>query len=354
MTRDGTLTRPILATLLLVLVVDLVFVTVLAFLLTPWLSPVRALVGLPVWPAIVVPALAVLVWTQLRYTRRQTLADVGAREVTESEYPKLHARVRRLAAQAHVTEPAVAVTDSDVPNSFTVGGPREAVVVVSEGLLSALDDQQLDAVLAHELAHVKNRDAIVMTLATFLPALIDDDYSLSGDLFGSASVAFWLGVVAVLYFLAAPVVDARPFGPEYTAVFVGMVGFSVLFGSVALGVLSAPVVVLARRLSRYREFAADRAGALLCGDPTALASALRDLDRSVRVAESEAESDTPTRDSDPEWHPVGDGVRGLCLLPYGFEAPGRSDDAEPRSHPPTEQRIDRLGDLLAELERAGS
>jgi heat shock protein HtpX len=338
-----SLARPILATLSLVVAIDLAFVTAFAFLLRPWLSPLRAALGVPVWPAVVVVALGLCIGLQIRYTRRETLAEADARRVSESEYPDLHARVRRLSRQADVHTPAVAVTGSDVPNSFTVGGPRDAVVVVSEGLLSTLPEEELDAVLAHELAHVKNRDAAVMTLASFLPALVSDDYSLFGSTFGAASVFAWLALAAVLYVLAAPAIPAAAFGPTYTAVFVGLLAFSALFGSVVLGVLSAPVLVLARRLSRYREYAADRAGAVICGDPTALASALQRLD-----AEFEA---PPARD-----HRLtgGGGIRGLCLLPYGFGADDDADDdgvaIEWRSHPPTADRIDRLGDLLAEME----
>jgi heat shock protein HtpX len=334
------LARPILATLALVVVVDLAFVTALAFLLRPWLSPVRAAVGVPVWPAVVVLALGACLWAQFRYTRKETLAEADARVVSESESPDLHARVRRLSRQADVRTPEVAVTSSDVPNSFTVGSPRDAVVVVSEGLLERLPEEELDAVLAHELAHVKNRDAAVMTLASFLPALVSDDYSLFDSVFGSVSVLAWLVVSAVLYVLAAPAIDAEPFSVGYTAAFVGLLVFTPLFGSVLLGLLSAPVLVLARRLSRYREYAADRAGAVICGDPTALASALQRLDDEFE--------DSPDRD-----HRLvdGGGVRGLCLLPYGFDDDdGDGFSIEWRSHPSTADRIDRLGDLLAQME----
>ncbi|PSQ20058.1 protease [Halobacteriales archaeon QS_8_69_26] len=358
MTRDSDLARPIALTLALVLAIDLAFVLVVAYLLRPWFAPLAGALGgttLPVWPLAAVPALVAFVWAQLRYTRRGTLAEVDAREVGPDEYPDLHGRVARLARGANVAVPAVAVAPTAVPNSFTVGGPTDAVVVVSEGLLDALDDDQLDAVLAHELAHVKNRDATVMTLASFLPSLVDDDYSLLADLLpgeweGSGSLAFWGGVLGVLYVLGLGAFDAPAFGLQYTGAFVVLVVFSVLFGSAVLGLLAAPVLVLSRRLSRYREFAADRAGALLSGKPGALASALESLDGGGHPgADRRAVATTQS-------------VRGLCLLPHGFdpdesaEAADDPVDAEDgfyvrtRSHPPTGDRIARLRELTAEME----
>ncbi len=349
---DPALWRRIVVILAVVVAMDLAFVLAVAALLDPWLAPVTAalagVVGagparLLQWVLMVAPILAVFLWAQIGYTRRQTLAAVDARVVGEDEYPDLYARTTRLAAAADVAVPRVAVVETSVPNSFTVGSPRDAVVVVSEGLLSALSEDELDAVLAHELAHVVNRDATVMTLAGFLPALAGDGRSVLGDRVGdlAGSLAFWALVVGGAYLLALPSLSST--GPGSLVVVAGAVLAAAVFGSVLLGLLAAPVVVLARRLSRYREFAADRAGALVAGSPAALASALRTLD-------DEAES-PPATDSRSSIETAR--IRGLCLLPHGFGSAGTAGDdgvrVETRSHPPTQERIRRLRELAAEF-----
>jgi heat shock protein HtpX len=341
---DG-LTRSILLTLGAVLAVNVAFVLLLALLARPWLDAVGAATGVPTLALVglfAVVALGVVLWFEFRYTRREALAEAGAVVVEESDYPGLYDRLGRLARQADVARPELAVADSRVPNSFTVGGPDNAVVVVSEGLLATLPEDELDAVLAHELAHVKNRDAAVMTLASFLPALTSDRSvfaAVGGD--GARVGAYLLGA-ALLYPLGVAAIPA-PFGSlEYTVVFLALLALTAVLGSVALGVLSAPVLVLARRLSRFREFAADRAGAKTVGDPAALAGALRRLDEDVDVPRQDHRSVTGT-----------DGVRGFCFMPYGLDDEPAGEEEfsiEWRSHPPVDARLDRLGEVAAELE----
>ena len=349
MTRGGDsergLTRSILLTLAAVLAVDAAFVVLLALLARPWLDGPAAAVGVPVAvpvALVAVGALVGLVWLQFRYTRREALAEVDAVVVDETDRPELYDRLGRLARQADVRRPELAVTASTVPNSFTVGAPDNAVVVVSEGLLETLPDDELDAVLAHELAHVRNRDAAVMTLAGFLPALASDRSVLAEVGGDGARVGTWLVGALLLYPLGAAAIAAPLGSLRYTAVFVGVLLATAVFGSVALGLLSAPVLVLARRLSRFREFAADRGGALTVGEPATLAGALRRLDDTVEAPRRDRRSITST-----------DGVHGFCLMPYGFETePDAADEfsIEWRSHPPVEERIDRLGDVAADLE----
>ncbi|MCO8255168.1 M48 family metalloprotease [Haladaptatus sp. AB618] len=345
MSRDPALTRRIFATLACVLIADLLLVGCVAFLLRPWLAPVAS--SLPAgsgWLAFVVPATAVLVWAQLRYTRREALSEVDATVVTDETHPNLVARVRRLATGVDVAVPTVAVSEAEVANAFTVGTPRRATVVVSTGLLSALDEDELDAVLAHELAHVKNRDAMVMTLATFLPALAGN-YSLLADLgLGkSARRTAWMVAIALLYVPSAAVIDAPIFGVRYTVTYVLLVAFVLLFGGVALGLLAMPVISLAGRLSHDREFVADRAGATLSGSPASMASALTTL------------ADTPVA-PDRDARAV-DGVKQLCFLSGGF-GKGEEDEAgaldslpiSVQTHPAIEDRLAELRDVASELE----
>jgi len=356
-TRDDDLTRRILVTLSLVLVVDVLFVLLIGVLLSPWLTYVREAVAATLgvetspliqWAVVLIPAVILFVWAQLRYTRNRVLSRVQAYEVSPEEAPDLHDRVGRLAQQAEVAKPTLAIVETDVPNSFTVGTPRNATVVVSRGLLTELDGDELDAVLAHELAHVKNRDAVVMTLATFLPALVNDEFSvfddlLPGDWKGQGPLV-WGALLVVLFALSTAFIGGPVFSLQFLVVFGVVVVLSVLFGGVALGVLATPVIFLSRNLSQYREYAADRGAAQITGDPMALASALQHLDEDAENA--------PTTDARAAYS----GVAGLCFLPYGFPdvTGSRDEDAfhiETRSHPPIDERLERLGALAAEFER---
>ncbi|MBV0900967.1 M48 family metalloprotease [Haloarcula salina] len=348
-----TLTRRILRTLVLLLAVDLAVVATAAFLLTPWLVPVRDAVAaqLPFgdastriawWLAVLLPALVAFVWAQLRYTRAQTMAEVDAREVGPEAYPDLHERVRRLAQLADVEPPRLAVADSAVPNSFALGTLGGATVVVSEGLLSALDGDELDAVLAHELAHVANRDATVMTLASFLPSLTDGGYDpLADHLPGGGRYAVGAVALVAAYAGSARLLDAPLGSLSFTLGFLFLFACTALVGGVALGALTAPVVVLGRSLSRAREFAADRSAARLTGDPAALVRALEALDGSG--------DDRPTADKRRAYA----SVQGLCFLPHGFGAASDGTSSvvtETRSHPPTDERIERLRAVAREIE----
>ena len=339
--------RRILLTLALILVIDAIVVGVFTLLAYPWLAvvhaPIAAVVGPTAAPAarwlvVFLPVLALFVWAQLRYTRRELLADVPGADATRETHPDLHARFQRLCKQADMRPPDLAVADSDVPNSFAVGGVTNATVVVSDGLVSALADDELDAVLAHELAHVNNRDATVMTLASFLPAIVSDDRTVF-DVRGGANLFVWLPVTVVLYLLVSPSIPQPLFSLRSVVAFAALVAISVLGGGILLGVLTAPVVFLSRRLSETREFVADRAGAVLVGNPSALVTALEKLD--------DRGLDLPETDARTRY----DGVDGLCFLPYGLDDsdPDVDEDVftvETRSHPPTHERVANLRALV--------
>ncbi|MFB6070673.1 MAG: zinc metalloprotease HtpX, partial [Halanaeroarchaeum sp.] len=194
---------------------------------------------------------------QWYFSDRLTLWSMGAREVTAAEYPDLHASVSRLSQQADLPTPTVAVVDSGMPNAFATGRSKHhAAVAVTTGILEALDRDELEGVLAHELAHVKNRDMTVMTVASFL-----------------STVAF---VVVRWGWLFAGGRNRQQGGaPVLVAIAVSLVVWIVSF-------------LLIRALSRYREYAADRGGAAITGKPAALASALLKIDtRMDRVPEED-------------------------------------------------------------------
>lgn len=345
MQRDRPYARRILLTITLIVAIDAVVVTVLALFAYPWFAvvsePAAAIVGpdlAPVvrWLVVFVPVLVAFIWAQLRFTRRALLADVNATTVTPDTHPDLHGRYTRLCKQANVSPPTLALADSDVPNSFAVGGLRDATVVVSAGLVATLSAEEVDAVLAHELAHVTNRDATVMTLASFLPALVSDDRTILEA--NGANLFVWLAGLLLAYVLASAFVPGPLFSARSIVGFVTLLAITILIGGLLVGVLTAPVVVLSRRLSETREFVADRAAAVITGNPTALATALETLDEDAL--------DRPEDDARTQYH----GADGLCLLPYGLDdtrtaTPADRFVVETRSHPPTAERIAALREL---------
>src|SRR5947207_4955561 len=171
------------------------------------------------------------------------LAASGAKVVSAEEAPELHAMVERLCGMANLPKPQIAVVDSDVPNAFATGrNPKHAAVAVTAGLWRQLEPHEIEAVLAHELSHVANRDVLVMTVASFFAMLAAmlTRFGLYAGMFGGGDrrdnngPPVWLIVVAV-----------------------SMLTYVISF-------------VLIRTISRYREYAADRGSALITGAPVYL------------------------------------------------------------------------------------
>lgn len=335
-----SLTRRLALTIAAILAIDLLVVGLVVSVLAPVLTAVGdTIVPMPdaVWLGVAALALlAGFAWLQSRAASAATLGSVDVRFLGEGADTDLRDRVARLAQLAGANTPRVGIVDSDTPNCFSVDG-AEPTIVLSEGLLDRLDDDELDAVIGHELAHLQNRDATVLTVATFLPTLVSDEpvagipgrakpYLISGGL-----VALGAAALARTSF-DSPVALALTLAT------------AIVLGGVLLGVLATPVVYLSHRLSHDREFVADRVGAQLAGDPASLASALRKLDDNLEHV--------PERDL----RSTGDLVSELCLLPGGFVRETDRDLVESdedgftirlRSHPPTAERIEQLRALQA-------
>ncbi|MDT3398845.1 zinc metalloprotease HtpX [Streptomyces sp. B1866] len=258
------------------------------------------------WPVILLVA-GVLFVAQFWFSDRIAAFAMGAREVTPEQAPELHGAVDRLCALADMPKPRVAVADSDVPNAFATGrNQRNALVCATTGLLRRLEPEELEGVLAHELSHVAHRDVAVMTIASFLGVL-------AGFM---TRMALWTGLGR----------NSRDSSAALVALLVPLV-------SAIVYVIS---FLLTRLLSRYRELSADRAGALLTGRPSALASALTKVTgQMARI---------PTRD-----------LRRAEPYNAFFFAPalsGQSLSSLLSSHPTLEQRLDQLGRISAELARS--
>lgn len=203
---------------------------------------------------------------QYFFSDKLVLWTTRAKVVTAEQEPKLHAMIARLAERAGIPKPKrIAIMETHVPNAFATGrNPKNAVVAVTRGLIERLSEQEVEAVLGHELSHVKNRDVAVMTWASII--VIMAGYVMQ--------MMFWMS-------LFGGGRQRREGGGGQAA----MIMMLVWVGTITVYFLSQ-LLILA--LSRYREFAADRGGAILTGAPLSLASALEKIsDRMYRIPEKD-------------------------------------------------------------------
>ncbi|GAB3032754.1 zinc metalloprotease HtpX [Natronobiforma cellulositropha] len=244
---------------------------------------------------------------QFFFSDRLTLWSMGAKEASPQEYPELHAAVERLSQQADLPKPTVAVVDSKVPNAFATGrSPKNAAVAVTTGLLVTLDREELDGVLAHELAHVKNRDVAVMTIASFLSTIAFLIVRFGGQMMfytGGGNRGGGKGAAGIL-----------------VAILVSLLVWIISY-------------ILIRALSRYREFAADRGAAAITGQPAALASALLKISGEMEKV--------PSDDLREEAE-----MNAFFIIPIRSGIVGRLFS----THPSTDRRIEQLRTLEREME----
>ena len=191
-----------------------------------------------------------LLFSQYYFSDKIAMFSMRAHEVTPQQEPRLHEIVDRLCLLADMKKPRVGVAEIDVPNAFATGrSPSHAVICATRGLMNRLSDEELEAVLAHELSHVAHRDVAVMTIASGV-----------GMLAGLVSrMAMWGAMLSGG--------NRNSNGNDNTAL-LEMVTWLV---SIVIYVIA---YLLTMALSRYRELSADRSGAILIGKPSVLASAL--------------------------------------------------------------------------------
>ncbi len=193
------------------------------------------------------------------YSDKIALSTAGAQLVTPQQAPELHGIVDRICALADMPKPRIAISPTDLPNAFATGRNNEhAVLCVTRGLMRRLTPEELEGVIAHEMSHVAHKDVMVMTVASFLAIIAGllIRFSFYGELFGGGGRRGGnnnnQGALPILLIIMA----------------VSIVVYAISF-------------LLIRLLSRYRELAADRSGALLTGQPSALASALQKVSGSI-------------------------------------------------------------------------
>lgn len=184
------------------------------------------------------------------FSDKIVLSMYRAREVSPQQAPELYSIVRRLVQRAGLPMPRVYIIPTEAPNAFATGrNPKHAAVAVTTGLLNTLESHEIEAVIGHELAHVKHRDTLVSTIAA----------TMAGAITMLATMARW------------------------TAIFGGIGGDDDdgggIFGFILMAIL-APIAasLIQLAISRSREYAADRGGAEISGEPLALANALRKMD----------------------------------------------------------------------------
>lgn len=273
-----------------------------------------------------IPAVLTLVGIAvLEYTQRGTVERLAdAHPVDHESAPELYKMTTRVAAQIDVPVPTIAISDRDAPEALVVGyRPTDVHLVLSKGTVDALDEQELEAVIAHELAHIKNRDAMVMT-AVSVPVVLADGLrsrlAAIEDPGWGVIVIVPLGLVSTVFWVIGQTISAR--------------------------------------LARVREQAADRVSAEVTGSPAALASALETLDTAI--------TETPERDLREV-----SGVSSLSILSLKPAEPekimlGPEGDIEPsywrgrvlwhrlekwlfESHPPTAERVETLAAMQREM-----
>jgi heat shock protein HtpX len=240
------------------------------------------------------------------------LAASGAKVVSAEEAPELHAMVERLCAMANLPKPQIAVVDTNVPNAFATGrNPKHAAVAVTSGLWQRLEPQEIEAVLAHELSHVANRDVLVMTVASFFAMLAAmlTRFGLYAGMFGgfggggnrsngnNNQVPVWL-----IVFLVSVVVYAISW-------------------------------VLIRTISRYREYAADRGSAIITGAPENLMSALQKISSGI--------TQIPQKDLREV-----QGMNAFFIIPTNWKT---SMSEWMMDHPPLEKRLAALSEIAREM-----
>lgn len=240
---------------------------------------------------------------QYFFSDKMVLWTTGARIIEEDEYPDLHRSVEKLCQEAGLPKPRIAIMQSPVPNAFATGrSPKHAVVACTDSIMRLLNKDELEAVLAHELSHVKNRDILTMTLASFIAMI--------------ASM-----IMQSFFFSALFGGNSRENG-----------GAGIVIWIVSI-IVYAISTLLILALSRYREFAADRGSALITRNPRALISALNKISGRIEVVPPEAKAKI-------------EGANAFFIIPA---LSGNAFMELLSTHPPLEKRIANLEKVESEL-----
>jgi heat shock protein HtpX len=254
---------------------------------------------------------SVLIIAQWYFSDKIVLWSSGAKVVTREQFPELHELVERIVARNSLPKPKIAVINSAIPNAFATGkSQRSSVVAVTTGLMDILNSEELEGVIGHELTHIRNRDVLVITLASLF-----------------STVAFYLmqfGFYGGLY--GGGMGGGRDRG--------GGGGGAILIMLAVAAVTWLVSFLVIRAISRYREFAADRGSAQMTGKPVQLANALMKISGTMQRV--------PNRDLRQV-----EGLNAFFIIPVHS---GRQTIANLFStHPPVQMRVQRLLEMEASM-----
>ena len=239
-----------------------------------------------------------MIMAQWYFSDKIVLWTSGAKIVSKDDYPKLHDIIERLASKNGIPKPKVAVVNTQVPNAFATGkSPKSSLVAVTSGILNLLDDDELEAVIGHELTHVRSRDILVLTLASVF-----------------STVAWYLAQFGFFGGIQSRNRDSA--GTTIIVIVVAIVTWIVSF-------------LIIRAISRYREYAADRGGAAMTGNPDKLADALLKISGKM--------NNIPTKE-----------IERVQKLNAFFIIPALSGNSIANlfsTHPPVEKRVAKLREM---------
>jgi heat shock protein HtpX len=294
--RDAGLTARMIVSFAVLTVLYIIFLSVLAY------------VGVS---AIAIAVIAgIMILAQWYFSDKIVLWSTGAKIVSREQFPELHDLVERIVARNNLSKPRIAVINTRTPNSFATGKtPKSSIVAVTTGLMDELDAEELEGVIAHELAHIKNRDVLVLTLASIFSVMAWYlmRFGMYGAMFGGGGGGGYgrrgnEGAAMLLILLIAVITWIASF-------------------------------LIIRAISRYREYVADRDGALITGKPSKLASALLKISGTMKRI--------PTRDLREI-----EGMNAFFIIPA---VSGSSFTNLFSTHPPVAQRVKKLMEMEAAM-----
>lgn len=269
---------------------------------------VLAYIGLGFLPITIIAL--IMIMAQWYFSDKIVMWSAGAKVVTREQFPELHNLVERIVARNNLPKPRIAVINTRMPNAFATGkGPRSSVVAVTTGLMDTLNTEELEGVIAHELTHIRNRDVLVLTLASLF-----------------STVAWYLmqfGFYGGLYG------GGMGYGGNRNN---NSAGAMIIVIAVALLTWVVSFLII-RAISRYREFAADRGSAQMTGKPIELANALMKISGTMK--------NVPTRDLRQE-----EGLNAFFIVPA---LSGSTIGNLFSTHPPIQKRVQKLMEMEASM-----
>jgi heat shock protein HtpX len=294
--RDSGLVARMILSFAILGLLYIIFLSVLAYL------------GLGFVPITIIASAMIL--AQWYFSDKIVLWSSGAKLVTRDQFPELHDLVERIVARNNLPKPKIAVINTRMPNAFATGkGPKSSVVAVTTGLMDTLDTEELEGVIAHELTHIRSRDALVITLASLF-----------------STVAWYLMQFGFYGGLYSGGMGYGGSGNRNSA------GSMIIVIAVAMLTWVISFLII-RAISRYREYAADRGSAQMTGKPIKLANALMKISGTIK--------NIPTRDLRQE-----EGLNAFFIVPA---LSGSTIGNLFSTHPPIQKRVEKLMEMEASM-----